>query len=78
MYQEYDEFCALIRKINNDISVHLLTIDDVIGLTNRLSDIVVSGTKGHMESLDLFRKSLNNISNRTLYKQLEPSRKQMI
>lgn len=63
LYTEYDEFCALIRQLNNDIPVKLLSFDDVLGNTTRLADIIVSVAKGHMEFLDLFRNSLTNRSN---------------
>lgn len=75
--KEYDQFCALIRQLNNDIPIKLLSFDDVLGITTRLADIIVSGTKGHIESLEMFKNSLTNKSSRTLGEQLEPSRKQM-
>lgn len=77
LYREYDDFCSLIRQLNNDVPVQLLSFDDILGKTSRLTDIILSGTKGHMESLEMFRNSLTNKSCRTLDEQLEPSRKQM-
>lgn len=46
--KEYDEFCILIRKLNDEVPVRLLSFGDVIGETCRLEDIILSGTKVHM------------------------------
>ncbi|KAE9530100.1 hypothetical protein AGLY_011562 [Aphis glycines] len=77
LHQEYDEFCTLLRHLNNNVIITPLTFDNVIGKTERLTDIIRSGTKGHMETLNVFQQSMFNNINRSLEEQIRPSKEQM-
>lgn len=63
---EYEQFCNLLLEINSRYDYHVITINDILNVTdkgNALKLIVDSGARGTPETLELFSLFLTSQCN---------------
>ncbi|XP_025200469.1 uncharacterized protein LOC112598284 [Melanaphis sacchari] len=51
---EYDEFCMVLRNLNETRNTYCITVDDLLQTTDTVSSVVQSGAKGHEETMKMF------------------------
>lgn len=52
--KEYNEFCTVLRRLNDTHNSYCITLDDLLQKTNAVPGIVESGVKGHVETMRMF------------------------